>query len=249
MLPIDLVTSFYDVIGLFDSSEKLLRAISSICQHAGFTYFAITHHDELAGSDQRFIRLHNYPIDLAGYHDDLRLGVRDPVHRASQRTGAGFLWSGLPTLIPLTPEDQGILTRAKSAGLGEGYTVPYHVPGELSGSSSFAVGAGCTFPHHHIPLAQALGSFAFEAARRIHRPLLLPALPLAALTERERQIVILLGHGKPEKEIARILGIAPSTVNDHLAHARARFGVRKSSLLVVCGLLTGSISYRELLAH
>jgi DNA-binding CsgD family transcriptional regulator len=59
--------------------------------------------------------------------------------------------------------------------------------------------------------------------------------------------VIGLGHGMSEKEVARRLEIAPATVNDHLKHARARFGVRKSSLLIVCGLLTGAIGYSELL--
>jgi hypothetical protein len=36
-------------------------------------------------------------------------------------------------------------------------------------------------------------------------------------------------------------------VNAHLANARARFGVHKSGMLVICGLLSGSISYNEIL--
>ena len=37
----------------------------------------------------------------------------------------------------------------------------------------------------------------------------------------------------------RRLGISPVTVNDYLKRARSRFGACKSSLLIVCALLTG----------
>lgn len=248
MLLTDLVTSFYDVIDMFEDHDKLASSIWAICQHVGFTHFAIAHHDILKQEKNNLIRLHNYPDDLVDYHDAHELGVRDPVHRASQIRGAGFTWSRLPDLLPLTQEDRRILEMARRAGIGDGYTVPYHLPGERSGSSSFAVGPGRMFPRHAIPLAQSLGAFAFEAARKLQgRSSARARVTAGWLTERERQIVVWLGHGKQEKEIARLLGIAPSTVNDHLANARARFGVRKSSLLVICGLLCGSISYSELL--
>ncbi|WP_119036453.1 autoinducer binding domain-containing protein [Hephaestia caeni] len=40
----------------------------------------------------------------------------------------------------------GARAMARDAGIGDGYTVPYHVPGERSGSCSFAVDLGERFP-------------------------------------------------------------------------------------------------------
>lgn len=263
MLLLNLINNFYDAIDLFNSHDTLIEAISQICKIAGFDYFAIMQHAHLDASRADVLRIHNYPPDFAAYHEAQGLGVRDPVHRASQLRGTGFGWSGLSRLLSLTKSDHHVLDMARSAGIGDGYTVPFHVPGERSGSCSFAVRSDGSFPHLYIPLAQSLGSFAFEAALNLQRlsaqslgsqRLILPIgrararIRLAPLTEREREIVVWLGHGKQEKEIARILGISPSTVNDHLKHARARCGVRKSALLVVCALLTGSITYNELLA-
>jgi len=248
MLALDLVSGFHDAIDLFDSLETLHQALAAICEQAGFAYFAVTHHGDVSEAGSGLIRLHNYPADFAAYHERHRLGARDPVHRVSQLRGSGFSWSALPHLLPhFNADDAQVLSRAHSAGIGEGYTKPFHVPGERSGSCSFAVRPGAAFPRHRIPLAEALGSFVFEAARNLNARAHPPKPQHAWLTEREREIVVWLGHGKALKEIARILRISPETVNDHLKHARARFGVRKSSLLVVCALLSGSITYSELL--
>jgi LuxR family quorum-sensing system transcriptional regulator CciR len=187
---------------------------------------------------------------LERYHDEQGLGVRDPVHRLSQLRTAGFPWSALPSLLPdYGPADERVLAHARRAGVVDGYTVPFHAPGERSGSCSFAVGPGQTFPRHLIPLLESLGSFASQAARLLREPGPRFRLKTAKLTPRQHEIVVLLGHGMPLKQIARVLDISPDTVNDHLRIARANFGVHKSTLLLVCGLVSGSITYSELLAH
>ncbi len=45
---------------------------------------------------------------------------------------------------------------------------------------------------------------------------------MASLTDRERQIVIMLGQGLAPKQIARHLGIRPATVRQHLFEARRK---------------------------
>lgn len=233
---------------MFDTQESLFSAISAISAQAGFSYFALSHHGDFTSARPELIHLHNYPPAFAAFHDSGGLGMRDPVHRASQLRGSGFLWSALPDLLhQLTDDDRLILAQAEAAGIGPGYTRPFHVPGERSGSTSFAVRRGLAFSKCQIPIAEALGAFAFEAARALSGRRDRVWLSQGWLTDRERQIVIWLGHGKGEKEIARRLGISHTTVNDHLKHARARYGVHKSSLLIICALLTGAIGFSELL--
>ena len=248
MLLLDLVAKFFDSIDLFDSREMVSAAVESLCDQAGLPLFAISQHGEEGLSEPHLIRLHNYPAEFAAYHADHRLGLRDPVHRLSQLRGSGFLWESLVRLLPcFDDEDRRIIALAERAGIGPGYTKPFHVPGELSGSCSFAVRPGMLFPKRLIPFAEALGSFAFEAARAVSLRDRSTWRPSGRLTPRQRDVVILVAHGQPHKVIARTLGISPNTVVDHLRHARASFGVSKSAMLIVGALLSGSITYSELL--
>ena len=47
---------------------------------------------------------------------------------------------------------------------------------------------------------------------------------MASLTDRERQIVILLGQGLAPKQIARLLGLRPATVRQRVHRAREKAG-------------------------
>ena len=47
---------------------------------------------------------------------------------------------------------------------------------------------------------------------------------MATLTEREREIVILLGQGVAPKQIARLLGTRPSTIRQQVHRAREKAG-------------------------
>jgi DNA-binding CsgD family transcriptional regulator len=53
------------------------------------------------------------------------------------------------------------------------------------------------------------------------------ARPLpAGLSAREAEVLGWLARGQTNKQIARTLGVAPKTVDNHLQHAYAKAGVR-----------------------
>jgi LuxR family quorum-sensing system transcriptional regulator CciR len=167
------------------------------------------------------------------------------VHRASNLTSVGFAWSELEAMIPLTRRDLEILELARMQGIGEGFTVPAHVPGEAHGSCSFAAEPGRPLPREHLPLAQLVGTFAFEAARRMRRGAALAAPP--RLTDRQRDCLVWAARGKSDWEIARILGVSHETVIQHLKQARERYGVAKRTVLAIHALFDGTIGFREVL--
>ena len=119
-------------------AEHLTAVLENVCTQMGFKYFALTHHVDMARDAAKVVRIHNYPSQWAAYHDKNALGISDPVHRASHTSCAGFLWSDMKTMIPLTSEDRRILALSREYGVGDGFTVPANVPGELNGSCSFA---------------------------------------------------------------------------------------------------------------
>ncbi|MCW3838189.1 LuxR family transcriptional regulator [Sphingomonas canadensis] len=223
---------------LFDLLEECAQAM-------GFRYFALTHHVDFATLSSGGVRLHNYPIEWQDWFDARSLGRLDPIHRASHVTSHGFTWTQVPKLIQLTSGDRHILEQARRIGIGNGFTVPAHVPGEFSGSCSFAVRPSDDFPEDHVLVAQLVGGLAFETARRLANTRHAPRTG-QPMTDRQRDCVLWAARGKTDWEISQILGVSHETVIQHLKHARERYGVQKRAHLAVMALFDGSISFADI---
>lgn len=241
----DRVEAFVRDVRTVSSEEELAAALGEVTRDLGFRYFALTHHVDLNNASTA-IRLHNYPAGWEEWFDDNSLGARDPVHRASHLTSVGFAWSDIATMMRMSPEDWHILELARREGIGEGFTIPAHVPGEAHGSCSFATAVDTPLLKDQLPLAQLVGAFAFEAARRAWRARL-DTPPPARLTDRQRECVVWAARGKSDWEIARILGIGHETVIQHLKQARERYGVGKRTPLAIHALFDGTIAFLDVL--
>jgi len=229
-----------------NTESELAEALIIVTRELGFTYFALTHHIDIRRAPQPAIRLHNYPDEWVEYYDDNSLGLSDPVHRASHMTSVGFVWSDIPSMIALTPRDHEILIRGGERGIGNGFTIPANVPGETHGSCSFANPAGTAVREEDLPIAQLVGAFAFEAARRLWR-VRTPHEAHPRLTDRQRECILWVARGKSDWEISRILDIQHETVVRHIKQARERYGVAKRTMLAVHALFDGSISFTDII--
>ena len=240
----DRVEAFVRDVRKLESEEDLADAMTEIVADLGFKYFALTHHVDVRRTSSA-IRIHNYPDGWAQWFDDHSLGATDPVHRASNISSVGFVWSDLSEMIALTRDDQRVLNLARAQGIGDGYTVPAHVPGEAHGSCSFACGTGERFAQEHLTSLQLVGAFSFEAARHMSRRRF--AKTPVRLTDRQREVVVWAASGKSDKEIARILGIAEDTVGEHMRNVSRRYGVSRRTLVAVNALFDGTIGFQEIL--
>lgn len=239
---------FIRIVEAARNADDLQSALGSVSAELGFQHFALTHHVDVRRAGAGAIRLHNYPAQWADYYDRHALGVSDPVHRASHVTSIGFCWSRIPTMIALTAGDRRVLEMGREQGIGDGFTVPAHVPGESRGSCSFANEAGRPIRIEMLPLAQLAGAFAFEAARRLSMPRghgRAEAAP--SLTDRQRDCVLWAARGKSDWEISRILGVSEETVIRHMKQARERYGVQKRTLLAIQALFDGTLSFTDIL--
>jgi DNA-binding NarL/FixJ family response regulator len=68
-----------------------------------------------------------------------------------------------------------------------------------------------------------------------------PKSPLALLTEREREVLVLIVEGLSSKEIASRLGHAPKTAEAHRASLMRKLGVHKTSSLVRIAIRDGLV--------
>lgn len=240
------VGAFIEDVSSAGTQAELRSSLRDISKEMGFAHFALSHHVDLRSSSEPAIRIHNYPDEWERYYDRHHLGRTDPVHRACQTTAVGFAWSQLPRMIPLTLRDHRLLEAAAKQGLAAGYTVPAHVPGEVNGSCSFATGQGKFLQAESLATAQLVGTFAFEAARRLakheHQKLQDPA----RFSDRERDCLIWVARGKSDSEIATILGISPETVHQYVKQARANYDAVSRSQLVAHALFSGTISFMDI---
>jgi DNA-binding NarL/FixJ family response regulator len=77
-----------------------------------------------------------------------------------------------------------------------------------------------------------------EFAHRVPRPAR-PHPQLGTLTDRERQIVGLVGEGLSNDEIARRLVVSPATARTHVSRAMVKLGARDRAQLVVFAYQSG----------
>ncbi len=63
----------------------------------------------------------------------------------------------------------------------------------------------------------------------------------ATLTDREREVVALVGRGCSNEEIAASLVISPATAKTHVSHAMSKLGSRDRAQLVVFAYQTGLV--------
>lgn len=225
--------------------EAALRdLLHEVCAWLGCSWFALSHHVDFLAAPDRAIRLHNYPADWARWFDERRLGLSDPIHRESQHRLAGFLWHEIPTRAAARPEDAEIWARARRHGIGDGLSLPAHLPGESHGSVSFAFSPGVQATHEALHCVQVVGAHAFEAARLLAHPEL--RAPGPRLTDRQRECLIWSARGKSAWDTSQIIGLRPDTVKEHLRNARACYGTHGGTPLTVRALFAGDISFGDL---
>lgn len=222
--------------------DDLHNILRETCQKLGCSFYALSHHIDFLGSPGAGLRVHNYPDEWAEWFDRQRLGLTDPVHRASQRTSAGFAWRNIPAMIELRPSDTEIFKRAMRHGIGDGLTVPAHVPGDAHGSCSFAWRRGQVANDQALVAAQSISNFAFEAARRVHCPVLIPR---PRLTDRQRECLAWVARGKTDWEISKIMGISEMTALEHMRNARSRYDAATRTRLAVRALFDGTLHFGD----
>ena len=152
----------------------------------------------------------------------------------------------------LTPRQKEILQAAECAGLGEGFTVPAHEPGDFNGSCSFGTRYGRAVAPEAIPAAHYLGCFSFEAARRILR--LRAATPRTqeprqepTLSQRQHDCLVLAAQGKTDWHIGQLLGISEQTVHKHIDAARRQYDSATRAQLIVRALYSNHLTFTDII--
>jgi LuxR family transcriptional regulator, quorum-sensing system regulator CciR len=227
------------------TTAQLDTTLGKFSRELGFDHFALSLEFRAKRALAPGILLHDYPDEWARVYVGFELAGRDPVRRACDKSFTGFAWDALGSLIPITRGDRQMLQVGKDCGIGNGFTVPRHLPGLARGTCTFAVAPGRKLPSELLTIAETVGAQALGCALRLHDAGRAAALP--ALTERQRECVLWVARGKTAAETAMILGIGTETVIQHLKTARERYQVHCKQSLIISALFDGLIGFSDLL--
>lgn len=239
-MPFSFINHFIDHSRRATTLGDLRTLLDSAARDMGFDFYALVQHVDVrhAGRSDA-IWLENYPDSWAEAFVARGLVSNDPILTASQKTSTGFLWSDVGRLIKLSPHHKRVLAEAAREGMGDGFTVPAHLPGESNGTCNFAMRTGRDLPTESLTTAQLIGLFAFENARRIATRPQNPQAP--RLTPRQLDCLLHVARGKSDWEIAQILGIKEHTVRDYIEDACRRYDVRRRIQLVLRAVHDGQL--------
>jgi LuxR family quorum-sensing system transcriptional regulator CciR len=237
---------FAELAQLTDDMHELTRHVGDAGRALDLPYFAIIHHLSMRRSSPRLIESSNYPAIWSERVVRGRLYLDDPMILASQRTLTAFAWTDAGRLVRLTARRRHIAEQGHREGLGEGITIPAHIPGEPNGSCSFATRFGRPLPRgENLLCAHLVGIHAFERARQLHG---YPA-PIASvphLSPREHDCIrCLVGGFSSDKAIARQLGLSPNTVERYMKTARRAYGGISRTDLIVRALADGTATFDD----
>ena len=227
------------------TQDTLHQCLEKASRVMGFDHFALSFDFRSFSQQSPGILVHDYPDEWAKVYIDFELAGNDPVRRACDKSVTGFEWQTLGALIPMTKGDRQMLGVGSDCGVGDGYTIPRHLPGQASGSCSFVVRPGTSLPREMFLVAEIVGAFALASAGHIAGILRPSAKPV--LSDRQRTCAIWSARGKTAQEIAIILGIGAETVIQHLKIARERYDVHSRQALILCALFDGLIGFGDVI--
>ena len=230
---------------LFDieTANELKDALRQASKRMGFDHFALSLEARTSDDADNQMLLHDYPDEWAKVYTSFDLAGRDPVRRACDKAFGGFTWEAIGQLIPMTRGDRQMLAVGRECGIGDGFTIPRHLPRMARGTFTFAVAPDRRLPHRWLVAAEYLGTLALTSALHISGMAQPVALP--RLSDRQRECLLWVARGKTAAETAIILGISTETVIQHLKMARERYEVHCSQSLILAAMFDGLIGFGD----
>lgn len=240
------VQAFADAAQSVTSVGDLDIIMSEAACDFGADFYLMIHHADFRRRTHGLVKVGNYPeefIAASRAGSELR---GDAIMEACEKTLTGFFWDDVGRYVTLSEQHLTRREQVARTGLGDGFVVPTHIPGEHLGSCHFAVGSGRQMPRDTSAALQTIAIFGFEAARRLVRDSEGPHIMHRPLTPRQKECLVLSARGKSDAVIGQLLGLSPKTINNYIEEAKRRYGVATRSQLIASALYTSEITFRDI---
>jgi LuxR family quorum-sensing system transcriptional regulator CciR len=243
---LDRVQAFADAAQSVSSVRELEIIMSEAACDFGADFYLMIHHADFRRRTHGLVKVGNYPEEFISASRAGSELVGDAIMEACEKTLSGFFWDDVGRYVSVTKQHLMRRAAVERTGLGDGFVVPTHIPGEHLGSCHFAVGTGRQMPRDTSAALQAIAMFGFEAARRLVRDSEGPHIIHQPLTIRQRECLVLSARGKSDAVIAQLLGLSPKTVNNYIEEAKRRYNVATRGQLIASALYTSEITFQDI---
>jgi LuxR family quorum-sensing system transcriptional regulator CciR len=224
------------------SLDELHRSIIAAKIALGFCYYAFIQSN--SGRSIDGLLLQDYPDSWIKLQSDTYGFAQSPILQLASQTATPFEWCELPALMTMTQGHSVYLRLATAHGLGQGYTVPIHAPGEASALVSFVSPADWTIDPSSFPFAVYVAARAFSAGSRIRRA---AAEQHPRLSDSDAKVITLVCRGHSKRCIAQKLGIDASDVNRAVLRGCKHYRVGSQTEMIVHALYERSIRFEDVI--
>lgn len=227
------------------SPEALAAEFLKAVQALGFRHFACCSHVDPIYPPPEAVMMHNYPGGWVRTYSEAKLYETDPVLKCAESSPVPFFWDTAFQSQPITTPQKTMMADAASYGIMHGYTMPLRLswlPGSLRASCTVIPDSAPIDTRSYLAVEVA-ATYLYFSASRAHAPWL--AATRVDLTRRERQCLTLVAQGKSDWIIGQVLGLGESTVHYHVEQLKRRLHVATRSQAVVQALLSGQISFGD----
>jgi DNA-binding NarL/FixJ family response regulator len=164
---------------------------------------------------------------------DIRMPVLDGIG-ALRQIAADPALAGVRVVVLTTFESDEYVFDALRSGAA-GFLIKDAEPGDLLRAVRLAA-AGESL------LSPSVARRVIDSLQGRREPTHRTAPALATLTEREREVLALIGEGLNNDEIGRRLFVSPATARTHVSRAMTKLGARDRAQLVVIAYQSGLVS-------
>lgn len=166
------------------------------------------------------------PDDWYAHYRDHGYEKNDAIIREMLSSTEPLFWSDLANRRTIADVELRVLNEAGDFGLKNGFMTPLH---NLDGSISAVLLMGSSVDARDPDIraaAHLLSLYYGSVGRRLQAADKGRRMHVRALTPRQKECLLWVRMGKSSVDIGDLLGLSAETVNDHIAAACQRLGVR-----------------------
>lgn len=212
----------------------LRECLSNAVGRLGYAAFCIVQVDAVSGIDEHAI-LSNYRhrrIEQILAAGDYR---NDPVVRRAIKSIEPFEWT---ELSGLDHQQAVYMQDARAVGIRDGFSVPLHLPGLVTGIFSFVNRTDAYDPETSKPSAAFVAAYGFERLRRLTRG----PVRAARLSEFQQECLVFIARGKTVATAAALLRRKRHEVETALREAQKVYRTRGRVDTVIRALVERDIT-------
>ncbi len=185
--------------------------------------------------------INTYPDAWQAYYRSQNLARIDPVLRAAGSLLRPYQWDDLGRRFVLSRDQARVMRLAQEAGLHYGIGVPFRGPRMRIAGVAMATSRKDAKPDKNLDLIAAYCWQLYHNYKRLVSHDTMVAGSMAVLSLRESEILVRIGHGRTDRQIAEALSISVETVDSNLRRIFQKLNAPTRAAAVAQALILGLI--------